>query len=269
LPKEEIFNVAPEPDRMGSMTLWSVRMRASLGRTHISGAEGLYSNEDLRSTILQYTQRALRHPRGSPDNISISIERLKKRPKAVCALSVRTLMCGSPAEAEKIASDILFSLGVKDAAVGSAFNVLRARSPMRGAAIIDSRSGEHLETDKQRGIRASMFGIERKTLRILGRRLSRLGIDVPQVREAIVLASKVASARGVVAELCASDDPDYTTGYLASGKLGYLRMPNIKKRGSGRGGRVFFLRSGASLERVMKYIEDTPVIVTGLSPVRG
>jgi 6-carboxyhexanoate--CoA ligase len=266
------------PDNKDAMNLLSVRMSASREHgltayvprcTHISGAEGLYSDKDIRGTVLRYTQRALGHPRGIPDNITIRIQRLRRKPRAIRTLTVHTLMCGSPAEAKKIASNILFSLGITDNAVESAYKVLRAKSPMRGAAVIDAHSGERLETDKQRGLRASCMGIEKSVSDTLRRRLSRLGIDFPQVREALVLASKVASSGGLVAELCASDDPDYTTGYLAAEKLGYLRIPNIKKSGSKRGGRAFFVRTGADLERIVKYIEETPVMVTDLSPVRG
>ena len=35
------------------------------------------------------------------------------------------------------------------------------------------------------------------------------------MREALVLASKVQSAEGIVGELCWSDDPDDTIGYVA------------------------------------------------------
>jgi 6-carboxyhexanoate--CoA ligase len=84
-----------------------------------------------------------------------------------------------------------------------------------------------------------------------------------------VLASKVASAGGVLAELCVSDDPDYTTGYLACRKLGYLRIPNIKRAGSRRGGRVFFIKGDADLNGVISYLEEKPVLVTAASGING
>ena len=56
-----------------------------------------------------------------------------------------------------------------------------------------------------------------------------------RVKEALMLASKAASWPDVIAEVCISDDPDYTTGYIASKELGYLRIPNIKReRGNAR-----------------------------------
>lgn len=50
-------------------------------------------------------------------------------------------------------------------------------------------------------------------------RLQKKGFLGDHVREALVLASKGrASAVGVVAELCWSDDPEYVTGYAQLGK---------------------------------------------------
>lgn len=270
--------MATLPEKKGFVKMWNVRMSASRDHssrtitarsTHISGAEGIYSEEDLSGIVIRYTQRALGHPRGMPDNITIRIQRLRREPRPIRTLPVRTLICGSPAEAKKIASNMLRSLGITNHAVESAFKVLRAKNPMRGAAVIDVSSGERLERNKQRGLRASRMGIEKSILESLRIELSRKGIDFPQVREALVLASKVALTDGLVAELCASDDPDYTTGYLASAEFGYLRIPNIKKGGSESGGRVYFVRTGTNLERIVEYIEDTPVMVTDISPVRG
>ena len=108
-----------------------------------------------------------------------------------------------------------------------------------------------------------MMGMERDTLRRLRRRLARRGINAPTVIEALILASKVAAAPGVVAELCASDDPGYTTGYLASASLGYTRISNIKSTGSMSGGRVIFVKGEADIEKLISYLEDTPVMVGG------
>jgi 6-carboxyhexanoate--CoA ligase len=98
---------------------------------------------------------------------------------------------------------------------------------------------------------------------MLSKRLARLGINTDTVKEALVLASKVASTDGVVAELCASDDPGYTTGYVASKAIGYTRLTNIKEKGSPRGGRVFFLQSGADVGGVAASLEAAPALVVG------
>jgi 6-carboxyhexanoate--CoA ligase len=71
----------------------------------------------------------------------------------------------------------------------------------------------------------------------------------------------VASCRDIIAEICISDDPDYTTGYIASKKFGYLRIPNIKNYGEMHGGRVFFVRENADADRLIEFLEKTPVVI--------
>jgi 6-carboxyhexanoate--CoA ligase len=140
---------------------------------------------------------------------------------------------------------------------------------MRGAALIEMESGRRLEPDQKRGVRATGMGMASPALSSLKRRLSRAGLNTPTVREALVLASKVAHAPGVVAELCISDDPGYTTGYIASRRFGYLRIPNMKKRGSREGGRAIFLRDDERVEKTLRYLEEVPVLVTAVSRVTG
>jgi 6-carboxyhexanoate--CoA ligase len=132
---------------------------------------------------------------------------------------------------------------------------------MHGAALVLSESAVRVEPDRQRGVRVSRLGILREAERRLSRRLARKGINTITVKEALVLASKVASCGDVLAELCVSDDPDYTTGYVASRGFGYVRIPNIKHKGSSSGGRVFFTKEGADVTRIVEYLERTPMIV--------
>jgi 6-carboxyhexanoate--CoA ligase len=249
--------------------MWSVRMRASERGVHISGAEGLFERSEIEKALHEYARRAASHPRGRPDSITITIERLDERPREIMALPLMTLECRSPEETQKHASGLLRSLGVSVNAIRNTYRMLNSRSAMRGAALVDSLSGRRLEPDRKRGVRASRLGVERKAMASMGRRLGRLGLNTDTVKEALALASKVASADGVLAELCMSDDPHYTTGYLASRRLGYIRLPNIKKKGSGNGGRVFFIKSGANVTRIIRYLEERPVIITRLSPMRG
>jgi 6-carboxyhexanoate--CoA ligase len=81
-------------------------------------------------------------------------------------------------------------------------------------------------------------------------------------KEALCLASKVAGCPFIVAELCMSDDPDYTTGYFASRERGYIRLTAIKEKGDPRGGRIFlFDGSQEDVLSCMRYLEETPVLV--------
>jgi len=106
-------------------------------------------------------------------------------------------------------------------------------------------------------------------LKELSTRLSKKGINNDTVKDALILASKVLSYDHVVAELCVSDNPNYTTGYVASKDLGYVRIPNIKSNGSKSGGRAFFVNEGTDINGIIEYLERRPVIIGKVSLCRG
>ena len=235
---------------------------------HISGAEGLYETSEIRKVVRKYFLRALNHPKGSPDKIIITIENIKQSPEAISTLPVATVNSNTPAEGRNIATKLLQSLGTSSKAIGRAFELIKKGS-MRGAAIVTAEKGNRLEPDKERGVRASRLGIDKSALKVLSVRLSRHGINTDTVKEALILASKVASCEHAIAELCVSDDPYYTTGYVASKGLGYLRIPNIKKKGSKRGGRAFFVNEGINVEGIINYLERTPTIIGKVASCKG
>lgn len=236
--------------------------------THISGAEGLFESPEIRDVLWRYTHRAINHPKGKPDNIFITVEKIQREPKFIPSLPVVTLDCRTPAEAKKAAGKVLRTLGISRAAMDNGLTIIK-RSGMRGAALISAVKGDRLETDRNRGVRASFLGISKPASRSLSSRLSRHGINTGTVKEALILASKVISWKDVIAEWCVSDDPDYTTGYLASKKFGYIRIPNCKAGGSRSGGRIFFIREGSDMLKLVYYIERIPVIINRISPCRG
>ena len=236
---------------------------------HISGAEGLYTEKLLPETVLGYIDRARHHPRGGPDRISITLERVDQKPLRIRALPLVTARISSPSAAEGLIRGVLLSKGISEKAVRTGFSILFGGHTMRGAALIFSSSGKRAEPDRQRGIRVSMLGISSRADKALSTELEPLGINTLTVKEALVLASKVASCEDVLAEVCVSDDPDYTTGYIASKSLGYIRIPHIKKKGDRKGGRVFFLRPDADIPGVIYYLEESPVIISSISGCAG
>lgn len=257
--------------------IYSIRMRASkevksqkskLTEIHISGAEGLYEASEIQKIVKGYIKRALNHPKGKADKIIITIEDIKQKPKEISALPVATVNSSTPAEGKSIAIKLLQSLGISKRAIAIAFELIK-KSNMRGAAIITVGKGNRLEPDNERGVRVSRLGINKSALKALSLRLSKLGINTDTVKEAIILASKVASCEHVVAELCVSDDPYYTTGYVASKKFGYLRIPNIKHTGSKSGGRAFFVKEKINVEEIINYFEKVPVIIGRVASYRG
>ncbi len=266
--------------RSGKKSLWSIRMRASRSvdsqkkynihrqssgiyqkSIHISGAENLCTEKEIGDIISAYTRRALHHPRGRPDEVVITIERITNAPLMIPLLSVSTLPCDSSQEAWKVTVTILSHLGISQKTIRKGIGVVTGKRTMRGAALILSESGARVEPNTERGIRVSRLGISDETEKSLSRQLAKGGINSTTVKEALILASKVASCEGIIAELCVSDNPDYTTGYVASQHLGYVRIPCIKTEGSTRGGRVFFIEEKADVKHIVEYLETTPVII--------
>lgn len=236
---------------------------------HISGAESICLEEEVPEILRKYLDRATTHPRGKPDRVVITIEELKKPLRPIRSLPVVTIKCVSSTRAEAITETLLRSAGVSIKAITSAFQILRSGEAMRGAALLSASSGRRVEPDLQRGVRVSRLGISRTAEKTLATELNKFCINTETVREALILASKVASCRDIAAEVCISDDPDYTTGYVSSTSLGYVRIPHIKKKRDRRGGRIFFLREDADILRVLLYLEKTPVIVDAVRPCAG
>jgi 6-carboxyhexanoate--CoA ligase len=235
---------------------------------HISGAEGLYGPADIYKVAKSYIDRAINHPKGKPDKVILTFESIKQRPKTISALPLATINCRTPREAKKAVIALLKLLDISERALDTAFGLIK-QGTMRGAAIVTEKTGKRLEPDRGRGIRVSHLGIGKQASTLLSARLSREGINTDTVKEALILASKVISCKGILAELCVSDDPDYTTGYVASGRFGYIRILHIKRKGSAEGGRAFFVREDLDVRSTMDYLENVPVLIKKISLCKG
>jgi len=253
--------------------MWNIRMRASrllndlqdkkedLKELHISGAEGIYEEDEINSTINSYLKRAISHSRGKPDKIFFTLEKVGDDLTKVPVLPLTTLESSSPEQARRLIIEKLSRLGISESAIYVAFEILYSLDVMRGAALIGMTTGRRFEPDKSRGIRVSRLGIDKKSRKKLNNKLARLGINTDRVKEALILASKVAYHEDIIAELCVSDDPEYTIGYIATSGNGYLRIPNIKVHGSMNGGRVFFIREESNVSSLIEYLQKIPVLV--------
>lgn len=129
---------------------------------------------------------------------------------------------------------------------------------MRGAMLVDMRTGQRLDPWGQRGVRVSRMSFADETAAITA--LNEAGYSGIHLEEALVLASKVLSAPGVVGELCISDDPDYTTGYVSYGNT-YHRLHHMKPVGSPLGGRLFFVDATADIAAIKNYLETTVTLI--------
>lgn len=246
--------------------LYSIRMHSRRAGDHLSGAENLVGLAALESTAALLVRRALQHSRGAADQLRLVIDLVD--PDSLehgCLPDLRTLQLASVAEARRCAGQLLAQVGVTTQAVAAAMQALvdgaapGGRS-MRGAMLIDCRTGERLEADRARGVRVSRIGMTGQLDAGLTAQLEALDLNNLHVREALLLAGKVAMHRDILAELCWSDDPDYTAGYVSSRHFGYLRFPQLKPSGETRGGRAFFLRPGSDLAELTTWLESAPVL---------
>lgn len=237
--------------------LYSVRMRAAQGGPHekgghhISGAERIVKLEEVGAIAQSLADRALHHSKGSADFINITVDLIPpERITYIDCLKVEEHKTSSISESHQLATDLLQGPHISETAVLKAISLLKSLDKsMRGAMLVDAITGERLDTG-DRGVRVSHM--DSFDSHALG--------DNEHMREALVLASKVQSADGIVGELCWSDDPDYTVGYVACNGV-YHRLSNMKEFGSDIGGRVFFVRSNIDSKSVIEYLERTPVLV--------
>ncbi|MBU2703071.1 6-carboxyhexanoate--CoA ligase [Sporomusaceae bacterium BoRhaA] len=246
--------------------LYSVKMRSAQGGAHeqggrhISGAERMVPTESIEQVALSMIERAFHHSRGCADFINLKIEEVSEQNFVyVNQLPIDTVVTQDVPQGRKLAKETLIAAGVTEKAAQSGLDQLtNLTDSMRGAMLISAADGQRLDPFTQRGVRVSSMDIaDSKHYESL---LIQLGLTDVHVREAVVLASKVQSAPGVIAELCWSDDLNYTTGYVAN-HLGYFRFPHLKQPDSPVGGRAFFVEPDIDLEKLINYLENTPVLV--------
>lgn len=238
------------------MPLYSIKMRAAKGDLHVSGAERIIEQNDISGAVSALTERALHHGLGRADFINIKMEEVKEEQlEYLDALPVSKRPAQTVEETYQIMRSMLCELDLEDKA-DELIDLLRHNHPMRGAVLYDVATSKRIEPDQERGIRVTYMDAA-------GAASSSSCKN--HFREAIVLATKVVHAPGIIAELCLSDDPDYLVGYLASLKHGYVRLMPMKEMGNPHGGRVFIFDSRkAKAEDAIYYLEKQRVLVRGL-----
>lgn len=250
-------------------------MHASAGGRHLSGAERIVPHEKIDNTVRALISRAGEKTH-SPEKIVLHIESLGDMPPIhLTALDLVTVNAPDVITGRSTASRILQASGVSSQAVETALECLSGGTAlsggiMRGAMLMDAKSAERLEPDRERGVRSSRFDWTEEALGKIEKSLAAVGLIHYRTREALALATKVAYAPGIVAELCWSDDPDYTAGYVASRNTGYVRFPFLKQSGDATGGRVFFVeRNTLELDALTRYLQEEAVLITGVGKCSG
>ncbi len=242
------------------MPTYSIKMRAAKAGRHVSGAERIIDQQELAAAAGCLSERALHHGLGRADFINIKMEEIQPEElEYLTALPVSTRPAANVEGSYVIMRQMLTELGLA-AKADELIDLLRHVHPMRGAVLYDIATNRRVEPDKERGIRVTYMDAEGAGVGSSSKN---------HFREAIVLATKVVNAPGVLAELCMSDDPDYLVGYLASKKHGYVRLTPMKNMGDPHGGRVFIFDSRlAQAQAAITYLEKQKVLVRGLPPER-
>ena len=247
---------------------WSVRMRAStggphqFGGRHASGAERLVAESEVPRVIQELTARAQGNSL-NPDSIRVSLDRIDEPITRVPVIRLHPLACPNSAEGRHIAQCVLRDIGVPPHVIDRAFIALHTGlhpqgGPIGGAAIWDSQTGNH--DAASRGVRVSRFDYAPESQTPIELTLAAAGLAHFRTREALALATKTVWA-GVTAEICWSDNVDYTTGYVATSAHGYVRIPNFKPPGA-CGGRIFFIDDLANSGPLLERLQRTPVFIT-------
>lgn len=266
------------------------------GGHHISGAERLVTKEELEQISSELVHRALTHSKGCADFIRITIDAIPDEAihRIPCLTIADEQTDGHAGEAQptdgetaapttnheadapttnheattpplplsshqQAESLLTTHTAITPVAFRRAISqLLSLPESMRGAMLVDMRTGHRLDPWGQRGVRVSRMSFADETAAITA--LNTAGYSGVHLEEALVLASKVLSAPGVVGELCISDDPDYTTGYVSYGNT-YHRLHHMKPVGSPLGGRLFFVDATADIAAIKKYLETTVTLV--------
>ena len=239
--------------KTGNGELFSLKMRASRAGAHISGAERIVPRAAVPHLAAVMAERALSHSKGTPDFINIKVESAPE-PLCIKALKVTTHPAGTPEEGWAVARKLLAADGIER--IDEIVALFRETYGMRGAMLLDADTLERLEPDPARGVRATFMDEEGSAGRVFS-------AEKNHFAEALVLATKVANAPGIVGEICMSDDPDYVTGYVSSRRIGYARITCLKEKGDPAGGRIFLYRGPREkVGETIDYIQRQCVLVS-------
>ena len=235
------------------------------GGKHISGAERILHEDEVEQELINVYRRAITHERGKPDFINFKIEEIdesdiiyKKR------LKINQHHVNSKEEGLSLAKELLKENEVSEVSAEKAIQaLLNLEDSMHGAMLFDKDSGERIDDKGMKGVRVT--GIASADITKYKESLKNDGREGLHLEEALILASKIASCKGIVAELCWSDDPSYVIGYVST-KDNYERIPILKDEGNPVGGRVFFvdakqLDDDYTLDDLIAYLEKQVVLI--------
>ncbi|MCI8306714.1 MAG: 6-carboxyhexanoate--CoA ligase [Lachnospiraceae bacterium] len=243
--------------------MYSVKMRANQicgGKdVHISGAERIIGKGDIDTCCGMLLKRAVYHSKGEPDFINIKVEKIDEKDiEYIDALPVTTYEVSTADEGLLKLEELMREAGI--AKSSEIAGMMKLTYGMRGAMLVDIRTLDRLEPDRERGVRVTYMDGIAGAAGVAGMKGNETGKN--HFREALVLATKVAACPNIVGELCISDDPDYVTGYFASRNTGYCRITRLKEPGDSCGGRIFLYDGERSdVGECIRFLEKQKVLV--------
>ncbi|MCS3900600.1 6-carboxyhexanoate--CoA ligase [Methanococcus voltae] len=260
---------------------YSLKMRASNEKKHISGAERLLraeKAEGIEKVASELIHRALTHENGIPDFINLKVEKVCQKIKKIPHIPIvynkdnigtinnKNYEMTCKDNSRRYAHDLLknkfkeFDINdvLSEFLIKLGFEIID-EGGMRGAAII-SLDGSRLDIafneEVEKGVRVKNIDTDDR----LKDKINKNELYTDRTVDAIAIASKVIDL-GIVAELCTSDNPSYTTGYVAT-EDGYFRVKNLKDSGE-TGGRVFYVYNlnEQLLKELIDNLENKPYLI--------
>lgn len=250
-------------------------MRIHQEGAHLSGAEELVPAQELDHVLSSFSKRLLPHAFNTlthPPQQIVTIDPVPKEAiQRKSLLPVQFLESPSCEESAKGLHELLECL-LPEGQAESVLDIFRKEimetPPRHGALLVTSRGRPFLEAGTT-GIRTTHLGCDPSLRKALEENLDHF-LAKPNHRfiDALVLASKVLASESVLLEICVSDDPSYTTGYMASRLFGYVRIPHMKKPGIPKGGRLYVVSPTVHLPTLLRELRETPVLFDGQSSER-
>lgn len=262
-------------DKKELPALYSLRMRAFIEQTHLAGGEDIVDLKSLPDRMLELFDRGMvpssKKPLDPPHSINIRIDPID--PGELLEETLLPVFCLKTSShhetwqfLEKAFNKVEESFEIADLNIYKYAEELlsKDRLPISGASILLS-SGEILSPNGT-GIRVTHFGI-RPSLRTDLTQESSIHVAGSGRRfiEALQISSKILSHPETIFELCFSDNPEYTTGYLSVRGIGYVRLPFAKPPEVRAGGRIIGLRKTfhpSGLPEIERYLTGVPVLFT-------
>ncbi|MEQ5991075.1 6-carboxyhexanoate--CoA ligase, partial [Staphylococcus saccharolyticus] len=198
--------------------------------------------DDLENYLKKHFNKAFYHENGTIDFLNLKIEKVKEPIQILRVLPVIE-------DLDDTLEQLAKQTGVSEYALNKGFEYIKNDINYSGAIILSARTGHRLDNTGNRGIRVSNLAF--KTCK-------RNGEISERVKDARALATCMNTFEGVKAELCVSDDLNYTTGYYASSKLGYHIIFNIKKKATRQVGRIIFVDDHIDLNQYITFLESIP-----------